>query len=215
MNTKFSATDTPIKLYRSPMSGHCHRVELMMAFLDIPYTTVDLDMMNGAHKAPEFLELSPFGQVPAIDDNGVILSDSNAILVYLVQKYGTEHAWMPADPVDAAEVQRWLSVAAGDIFAGPCVARLVKLFGMPFDYDTAKAKTINLFGVLEPMLADRDFLAGSVITIADVAGYSYISHAPEGGIGLDAYPAIQAWLSRVEAHPGFVGMVRSPVPEAA
>ncbi len=215
MNAKFAPSATPIKLYRSPMSGHCHRVELMMSFLDIPYTTIDLDMMNGAHKAPEFLELSPFGQVPAIDDNGTTLSDSNAILVYLVQKYGTDYAWMPTDPVKAAEVQRWLSVAAGDIFAGPCVARLVKLFGMSFDYDVAKTKTVTLFALLEPMLVKRDFLAGTAITIADVAGYSYIAHAPEGGISLDPYPAIGAWLSRIEAHPGFVGMVRSPVPEAA
>ncbi len=215
MNVKFSQSSKPIKLYRSPMSGHCHRVELMMSFLNIPYTTVDLDMMNGAHKAPDFLEFSPFGQVPAIDDNGTILSDSNAVLVYLVQKYGTDYAWMPSEPVMAAEVQRWLSVAAGDIFAGPCVARLVKLFGMPFDYEIAKTKTVNLFAILEPMLAQRDFLAGSAITIADVAGYSYISHVPEGGISLEPYPSIRAWLSRIEAHPGFVGMVRSPSTEAA
>ncbi len=214
MNAKFSPSATPIKLYRSPMSGHCHRVELMMSFLDIPYTTVDLDMINGAHKAPDFLKLSPFGQVPAIDDNGVTLSDSNAILVYLVQKYETDYAWMPTDPFEAAEVQRWLSVAAGDIFAGPCVACLVKLFGMSFDYDLAKAKTESLFATLEPMMEKREFLTGYKITIADVACYSYISHVPEGGISLDPYPKIRAWLSRIEAHPGFVGMVRSPIPEA-
>ncbi|MEM9899113.1 MAG: glutathione S-transferase N-terminal domain-containing protein, partial [Pseudomonadota bacterium] len=67
----------PVKLYRNPKSGHCHRVELMMAFLDVPYETIDLDMANGAHKAPEYLKISPLGQVPAIDDNGVTLSDSN------------------------------------------------------------------------------------------------------------------------------------------
>ena len=78
---------TPIKLYRNPKSGHCHRVELLLAFLGLPYETIDLDMANGAHKAPEYLKISPFGKVPAIDDSGYTLSDSNAILVYLVQTY--------------------------------------------------------------------------------------------------------------------------------
>ena len=75
MNPNFSASNSPIKLYRSPKSGHCHRVELMMAFLDLPYETIDLDMANRAHKAPEHLAISPFGLVPAIDDNGYTLSE--------------------------------------------------------------------------------------------------------------------------------------------
>ena len=61
---------TPIKLYRNPKSGHCHRVELLLAFLGLPYETIDLDMANGAHKAPEYLKISPFGKVPAIGREG-------------------------------------------------------------------------------------------------------------------------------------------------
>lgn len=80
MNPHFPADAAPIKLYRNPKSGHCHRAELMMAFLGLPYETIDLDMANAAHKAPDYLKISPFGQVPAIDDNGVTLSDSNAII---------------------------------------------------------------------------------------------------------------------------------------
>ncbi|MDX5379505.1 MAG: glutathione S-transferase N-terminal domain-containing protein, partial [Halomonas sp.] len=98
MNPNFPAQAAPIKLYRHPKSGHSHRVELMMALLDLPYETVDIDLVNGAHKAPEFLAISPFGQVPAIDDNGVMLSDSNAILVYLVKSYPTGHDWLPESP---------------------------------------------------------------------------------------------------------------------
>ncbi|MEM7508587.1 MAG: glutathione S-transferase [Pseudomonadota bacterium] len=214
MSSTFPADAAPIKLYRNPKSGHCHRVELMMAFLGLPYETVDLDMANGAHKAPDYLRISPFGQVPAIDDNGTTLSDSNAIVVYLVKRYGAGAGWMPEAPEAAAEVQRWLSVAAGAIFAGPCSARLVTLFGAPLDHAAAVAAAHDLFGVMEPHLADRDYLAGGAITIADVAGYSYIAHAPEGGVSLDPYPSIRAWLARIEAHPGFVGMARSPLPEA-
>lgn len=204
---------TPIKLYRNPKSGHCHRVELMLPLLDLPYETVDLDMANGAHKAPEFLQISPFGLVPAIDDNGYTLADSNAILVYLAQRCAKGSHWMPDDPKTAAEVQRWLTVAADNIYSGPCAARLVTLFGVPLDHDAAVTKAHALFAVMDAHLDGRNWLAADSITIADVAGYSYIAHAPEGGVDLAPYPNIRAWLARIEADPKFVGMAPSPVPE--
>ena len=71
----------PIKLYRHPLSGHCHRVELFLSLLELPYELVDVDLVNGEHKQPEFLGKNIFGQVPVIDDDGTLLSDSAAILV--------------------------------------------------------------------------------------------------------------------------------------
>ncbi len=215
MHGNFPADAAPIKLYRSPKSGHCHRVQLMLSFLDLPHEIVDLNLAAKEHKSAEFLQLSPFGLVPAIDDNGFVLSDSNAILVYLTRKYPAEHPWAPQDPETAAEVQRWLSVAAGEIASGPCAARLVKVFGAPLDHDAARNKSGALFRVMEPVLRERPYLAGSAITIADVAGYSYIAHAPEGGVTLEPYPSIRAWLARIEAQPGFVAMVPSAIPELA
>ena len=206
---------TPIKLYRNPKSGHCHRVELMLAFLGLPYETIDLDMANGAHKAPEYLKISPFGLVPAIDDGGYTLADSNAILIYLVQTYAKGSHWMPSDPKDAAEVQRWLTVAADNVYSGPCAARLVKVFGTGHDHGAAVAKAHALFKVMEAHLADRNWLATDKITIADVAGYSYIAHAPEGGVDLAPYPNVRAWLDRIETQPNFVPMAKSPIPELA
>ena len=206
---------TPIKLYRNPKSGHCHRVELMLAFLGLPYVTIDLDMANGAHKAPDFLKISPFGLVPAIDDWGYTLADSNAILIYLVQTYAKGSQWMPTDPKDAAEVQRWLTIAADNVYAGPCAARLVKVFGTGHDHKAAVAKAHDLFKVMDAHLAGRDWLATGTITIADVAGYSYIAHAPEGGVDLAPYPNVRAWPDRVAAQPNFVAMATSPIPELA
>lgn len=215
MNKLFPGSNKPVKLYGLPVSGHSHRAELMMAFLDVPYEKVDVDLMNAAHKAPDFLNLNLFGQIPVIDDNGTVVSDSTAILVYLARKYDKDHAWLPEDPLAAARVQRWLSVASNEVAAGPGAARLIKLFGLPLDYEVAKAKTEHLFATMEPYLQSNDYLANNSISIADVAGYTYISHAPEGGVSLEPYPAIRAWLARIEAHPGFVGMVRSPEPETA
>ena len=116
--------------------------------------------------------------------------------------------------MQAVQVQRWLSVAAGEIAYGPCGARLVKLFGVDLDYDVAEQKTDDLFALIEPLLETRHYLVGENMTLADVAAYSYISHAPEGGISLQAYPAIGALLERIERYPGFIAMARSPLPEA-
>lgn len=206
---------TPVKLYRNPKSGHCHRVELMLSFLEIPYETIDLDMANGAHKAPDYLKLSPLGQVPAIDDQGTTMSDSNAILTYLVSRYGNEAAWVGETPFEKAEIQRWLSIAAGEIASGPAAARLVTVFGAGLDHDAAKAKAHALFEVMNAALDGRTFLVGDHVTIADVAAYSYIAHAPEGGVSLDLYPHIRSWLARIEAQPKFIGMAKSPIPSAA
>lgn len=205
----------PVTLYRNPKSGHCHRVELMLAFLGLAYETVDLDMENGAHKAADYLMISPFGLVPAIDDNGYRLSDSNAILVYLTRAYAKDTGWNPTEPKAAAEVQRWLTIAADNIFSGPCAARLVKVFGVSLDHRAALARAHDLFKVMEGHLQDRDWLATDRITIADVAAYSYVAHAPEGGVDLSPYANIRAWLGRIEAEPNFVPMARSPIPELA
>ena len=91
----------PIKLYNFPRSGHAHRVELMLSLLELPTELIFVDLAKGEHKQADFLKINSFGQVPAIDDQGVVLADSNAILVYLAQKYGNGR-WLPTDPIGAA-----------------------------------------------------------------------------------------------------------------
>lgn len=203
----------PIKLYRHPKSGHCHRVELMLALLGLDYETIDLDLAEGEHKQTDFLKISPFGLVPAIDDNGYTLSDSNAILVYLAKQYANSESWIPETAKDAAEVQRWLTIAADNIYSGPCAARLVKVFNAPLDHQAAVERSHNLFKIMDRHLQNRQWLATDTITIADVAAYSYIAHAPEGGVDLGFYSNLQAWLKRIEEQPNFVAMATSPIPE--
>jgi glutathione S-transferase len=194
-----------IKFYRHPLSGHAHRVELLLSLLDLPTEPVFVDLANGAHKRAEFLALNPFGQVPVIDDNGTVISDSNAILVYLAKTYG-EGRWLAEDPLGAARVQRWLSVAAGQVAYGPAAARLITVFGAQFDAEEVINRAHSLFRMMETELSATPFLTGSQPSIADVANYAYIAHAPEGNVSLDAYPNLQAWLARVESLPGFVPM---------
>jgi glutathione S-transferase len=201
-----SVQSKSVRLHRHTLSGHCHRVELLLSLLGLPFEFVDVDVTRGAHKAPEFLALNAFGQIPVLEDGDLILADSNAILVYLALTYDPSRRWYPAEPAAAAEVQRWLSVAAGQLASGPAAARLVTLFRLPLDHERAKAIAGQLFAVLEAHLASRPFLAGSEATIADVALYAYTARAPEGGVSLAAYPSLRAWLSRIEALPGFVPM---------
>ncbi len=203
-------SQSAVKLYRHPLSGHSHRVELMLSLLDVPTELVFVDLMKGAHKTPEFLALNRFGQVPVIDDNGTVLADSNGILVYLASKYGNGQ-WLPNDPVEQAKVQRWLSVAAGQISSGPATARLITVFGAGYDAADAIKRSHALLQVMEYELANSAFLAGDKATVADVAAYTYVAHAPEGNVSLEDYPNVRAWLARVEALPKFVGMQRTAV----
>lgn len=208
------STTHPIKLYRYPLSGHSHRVQLLLSLLGLPTELIDVDLRAGAHKQPQFLALNAFGQVPVIDDGGTIVADANAILVYLARKYGGE-TWLPSDPVGAAAVQRWLSVAAGQIAFGPAAARLITVFGARFDAADVIGRAHALLKVMDGELRERSFLAGDRPSIADIACYTYIAHAPEGNVSLAEYAQVRAWLARIEALPGFVAMQATPVGLAA
>jgi glutathione S-transferase len=195
-----------MKLYGFKLSGHSHRVELFLNLLDLPYEFVQMELAGGKHRTPEYLAMNSFGEVPVLQDGDVVLADSTAILVYLASKYDDSGRWLPRDPVAAANVQRWLSAASGKIAYGPAAARLVTVFGAPLDHERTKAIATRLFDVLEQELQGRRFLVGENASIADVAAFSYIEHAPEGGVSLKPYPNIRNWLANVRALPGFVAM---------
>ncbi|WP_457106246.1 glutathione S-transferase family protein [Methylobacterium sp. P5_C11] len=192
-----------MKLYHHPLSGHAHRARLCLALIGAPHELIEVDLKAGAHKTPGFLALNPFGQVPVLDDDGTIVSDSNAILVYVAKRLGRSD-WLPEDPRGAAAVQRWLSVAAGEIAYGPAAARLITVFGAGFRPEEVIARAHTLLARIEAHLADRDWLAAERPTIADVAVYSYVARAPEGNVDLSGYPNVQAFLRRTEGLPGFV-----------
>ena len=200
-----TATATTITLFGTRLSGHSHRVELFLNLLGLPYEFADSPAAVRA--SPAFLHMNPLGQVPVLRDGAVTLADSNAILVYLAKRYAPGSAWLPEDPVGAARVQRWLSLAAGEIAFGPARARISARF-----YDTGMPPALmqqlaaKALGALASQLAAEDFLAAPAPTLADVACYAYVAHAPEGGIALAPYPAVGAWIGRVQALPGFVPM---------
>lgn len=195
-----------MKLYGTLLSGHVHRVQLFLSLLKLPYEFVPIDMRSRQNRSPEYLALNRFGEVPVLEDGELVLADSTAILVYLASRYDSSGTWLPREPVAAAKVQQWLSTASGKIAYGPCSARLVSVFGAPLDHERAKDIAVRLFEVLDEELKGHRFVLGEQPSIADVAAFSYIEHAPEGGVSLKPYTNLRAWLANVRALPGFVAM---------
>ncbi len=191
-----------MKLYYDTPSGHSHRARLFLSLAGVPAEIVNVPLIEGAHKSPEFLKLNPFGQLPVLVDGDVVIADSNAILVYVAKKFGKTD-WLPEDAAGAAAVQRWLSVAAGQIAFGPAAARLVTLFGAELNAEEAIARAHAVLKLIDAQLDGRQFIAAGHATIADVALYSYIAAAPEGNVDIGGYAHVGAWLKRIEALPGF------------
>lgn len=204
----------PIRLHTFGLSGHAHRAELFLSLLGLPYERVEVNLVRKEQKRPEFLALNPLGKVPVIQDGDVTVPDSAAILVYLALRYAPEGTWLPRDPLQAAQIQRWLSLAAGPLVNGAAGARWGCLTGRPAD--AAQQATANeLLGQMEAHLAAREYLVGNAPTIADVALYTYTAHAPEGSVPLEPYPRVLGWLARIEALPGFIDMPRGDAARAA
>ncbi|MBR9863577.1 MAG: glutathione S-transferase [Rhodobacteraceae bacterium] len=204
---------TAVRIHHFAKSGHAHRALVFAKLAGIAHEVVPVDLAAGAHKSPEFLAMNPNGQVPVLEDGDVTVPDSNAILVYLARAYAPD--WIPDTALGEANVQRWLTLAAGEIAFGSCAARLITVFGAPLDADFAAETAAKAMQKLEQGLEGCDWLVGDRPTIADVATYSYTAHAPEGNVSLAPYPNVRAWLARFEALPGFEPMPATPVGLAA
>jgi len=201
---------TKIRLHGVALSGHAHKVEVFLRLLGLDFEYVDAP--GDVRATDAFLRLNPLRQIPVLEDGGLALADSNAILVYLAKRYDPSCRWLPEDPVGAAHVQRWLSISAGEVKHGPANARAVKLFGLATNLDDAKAIAARLLTFMDQHLADHEWLAGEGPTLADVACYPYVACAPDGEVDLTPYPAVRAWIKRFEALPGVKAMPRQEVP---
>jgi len=199
-----------ITLYDFPLSGNAHRARLFLSILGLEYENKRVSLPDGEHKQESYMKLNPLGQVPTLVDDDEVIRDSCAILVYLSAKYDNSGDWSGKTASEKAHIQEWLSTAAREMMFGPARARATLLFGRPFDLDEAQALAHQVFtDVMEPHLAQNQWLAAARPTIADIANYAYVAVADEGKISLDDYPNIRRWLQDVEALPGFVAMTRA------
>lgn len=189
-------------LYDFPLSGHCHRVRLFLSLLGQAYERVPVNLLTGEQRRSEFAALNPAMQVPVLRDGKRVIADSNAILVYLAKR-NSASKWLPEDPEGAAAVQRWFSVSARELTQGPGRARAMTLFKRPGDLEQARRDSEVLLARINAHLQGHSFLVGDTPTLADLACYTYVALAPEGGVALEPYAEVLGWLARLEALPGF------------
>lgn len=193
------------KLYDLELSGNCYKVRLLCALVSVPLEIIPVDFLAGDHKKSPVVDLNPFGELPVFVDGDVVLRDSQAILVYIARKWGGE-AWLPTAPADMAHVVEWLMVAENEVARGPNDARLHDKFGFKLDANAAREKSTRLLGILNTRLATRRWLALDRPTIADIACMPYVALGHEGGLSLDAYRNVVAWIDRTKKLEGFVTM---------
>jgi glutathione S-transferase len=192
-----------MKLYDFGISGNAYRVRLFLSLLGLQVERIEVDLLSGAQRDAAFLALNPRGQVPVLEDDGVVIWDSMAILVYLARRYGGER-WLPLDAVAMAHVMQWLAVMENETLYGLARARVIVRLGRPGNLEEAQALGRKGLAVMEQRLARADWLAADHPTIADVGCMPYVAMAPEGGIGLEPYPAVIAWLARLAELPGYL-----------
>jgi glutathione S-transferase len=194
-----------IKLYDFILSGNSYKIRLMLSILGLEYESISVNLKAGEQKTPEFLTVNPFGQVPVLVDGDFVLRDSQAILVYLAQKYGGA-SWLPADAESLGLVMQWLSTSTLDIQRGLAAARVYHLMGRKLDIEVATAHAYGVLGVINQHLAKRQWLECDRPTLADIACFPYIGLAADGKISLADYPHVSAWIARIKQIPGYIGM---------
>lgn len=193
-----------MKFYGAAVSGNAYKVRILLELLKIPREDILVDLVKREHKSADYLKINPRGEVPAIDDNGTVIWDSGACLVYLARKYGGER-WLPTDAAGLAEVMQWLALAASEIQFGLQYARRGLTQGRWTAGTLEQGHAISRVALtaLEKRLASHEWLALDRLTIADVACYPYVETAPESGIPLDEFPHIGRWVARCKAQPGW------------
>ena len=205
-------------LYSMQRSGNSYKVRLALARLGIPYKLVEVDILKGESRTPEFLAKNPSGQVPLLEVAPArYLAESNAILWYVAG--GSTLA--PEDRIMRAEALQWMFFEQHSLEPniGAAYFWLVLVKGgrdlQRHTLDDWMEKGYGALGVMEMHFADHRFVIGEHYTIADIALYAYTHLAEQCDFDLARYPATRAWLARVAAEPGHVPIDWQPEPQQA
>jgi glutathione S-transferase len=190
-----------MRLYDYSASGNCYKPRLLLALLGREYERIAIDVFGGDTLTDEYAGLNPAREVPALElDDGRVLTQSNAILWYL----GEGTSFLPSDPFERAEVVQWLVFEQERVMSGIGGARFRIITGRnPELVDARLELGRSALEMLEAHLVDREYLVGTMPTLADVANFSYTHVASDAGFDFDDYPAVGAWVDRVQALPGF------------
>jgi glutathione S-transferase len=195
-------------LYNNSVSGNCYKVRLLLAHLGLPYEVRTLDVVDRSNRPEVLGGLNPALRVPTLVlDDGRPLGESGAILWYL----GEGTRFVPDDPYERAHVLQWMFFEQYDHEPAIAVARFWLAYsGRPEEFaerlPERQAAGHRALAAMERHLEGRLFLVGERMTLADIALYAYTHVAHEGGVDLDSYPSVRAWLGRVAAEPGHVAI---------
>ncbi|MBF0277471.1 MAG: glutathione S-transferase family protein [SAR324 cluster bacterium] len=193
-----------MKLYDAPLSGNCYKIRLMLSLLGEKYEKITVNLAGGT-RTDEFRKLNPRGQIPVLEDEELLLWDSQAILIYLARRYGGEQ-WLPTEAAAMAELMQWMAVAENELLYGLARARAVKLFKRPWNLAQCQEHGRAGLQVMNEHLAGRDWLCFQHPTAADIACYPYVALAPAGEIFLSDYPHVQTWMRQIQMLPGYINM---------
>jgi len=203
-----------LKLYDMQRSGNAYKARLMLGLLGVEHTKHTVDLAKKEQMEPWYLAINPLHTVPALDDDGAIIRDSGAVLMYLAAKYDASRRWYPADGLGMARVQQWLAYSNNEILNKLAAARAIALGLRPGNLAEAQDNARPVLTFIDQSLTGRDWLAGGHPTIADVACYPYSALSSQAGITHDAYPAITAWCRRIEGLKGYVPLPPRPAAQA-
>src|SRR3954451_772115 len=201
------------KLYSMQRSGNSYKVRLALALLNIPYESIEIDILRGESRTPDFLSKNPSGQVPLLEVDGRFLAESNAILWYVAA--GTPLS--PEQRIERAEALQWMFFEQHALEPNIGAAYFwLSLVRGGRDLQTHALEDWMQRGyaalqVMENHLKLHDYFAAGQLTVADIALYGYTHVADRCDYDLDAFPAIRSWLRRVEQSPGFVSMDWRPL----
>jgi len=193
-------------LYHRPTSGHSYKVRLLLSLLHADYEESLIFAKDGKNVVDDaYYALNPRGQIPTLDDGGVVLWGSTATLVYVASRYDTGRTWLPVQPAAMARVMQWMELAQNEV-NGLFLSRAIQKFGYSGDLATAQIAGNKALDILERQLARQHWLAGEQPTIGDIACFPYTAVACDNGFDLAARPALSRWLARMAALDGFVAM---------
>jgi glutathione S-transferase len=197
-----------VRVYGMSSSGNCYKVRLLLEQLQQPYEWIEIDVRTGLTRQPEFLGRNPNGRVPTLEyEPGKYLAESDAILVYLAEG----SAFWPQQRLQRAQVLQWMFFEQYSHEPYIAVARFICTV-LPAQHERrAELPRLHQRGyqalaVMEQQLAREPFFVGDAYSIADIALYAYTHAAGEGGFELQGFPAVRAWITRVESQPRFVPM---------
>jgi glutathione S-transferase len=197
-----------IRLHATLQSINGYKVRLMLSMLDLPFELVELDMYGGEHKREPFLSLNPFGQMPALEDGEFSIADSHACLVYLARKYDSSNRWLPVDAEGEAKVAEWLSKSANEVHQGPWMkrAKIRRPDAIKLSDEEIDARCDHILGIMDRLLARREWLALDHATIADISCYGPISLLDVSGYDTSRWTAVRGWMARIAALPGYIAI---------